>query len=281
MKINEESFQDSGQDVQPVKRKIKKKWLPLGISAIVLALGIGLGVGGIMAYHTDTDGLTNTFLIGDVHITAKEPNMPTKDDPKTGRTDGVPDDCELLTPLQEVPKDPYITNTGTNDCIVFFRVTVPCEELSLIDDDGKRGDRALCDIFWMKKKDDPASLHKNHFDENWVELTTLDHKFVTLKGINNEGNGYTYIFGYNVKLRNGESTTTLFDKIQNKKYGSRTIGPDEVEQIRVESYAIQADMIARSGKDINTDGKLNEDTLTYIYKVFINQNVEEVGGKTW
>ena len=280
MTVNSESFTCSVQDNPCVEKKKrlwqtgKKRLLPI---ALVLALGVALAAGGIWAYMTDTDGEINKFTIGDVHITAQEPNFPTKD--KDGN--GVPDDCELLTPLEEVLKDPSITNTGTNDCIVFFRVTVPVEELNLIDDNGKRGERQMADIFWMKQKEDPASLHQNHFDENWVELTQLDHKFVDCEGINNEGKGYTYIFGYHVKLRHGETTSNLFDKIQNKKYGSRTITANEVEQIRLESYAIQAEKIVNAGIDINTSGTLNEATLTHIYKVFVNQNVEEVGGKTW
>ncbi len=226
---------------------------------------------------TDSDDLINKFTVGDVHITAQEPHMPTLDEDG----DGVPDECELLVPLQEVPKDPSITNTGTNDCVVFFRVTVPVEELNLIDDSGHRGEKAPADIFWMKQEEDADTAHRNHFDENWIELSELDHEFVYREGVNLEGNGYTYIFGYHVKLKNGDTTTNLFDKIQNKKYGSRTISANEVEQIKLDTFAIQADHIAQAGIDLNTSGELDEAVLTDIYKVFINQNVEEVGGKTW
>lgn len=262
--------------IRPEHSRNNKK-IRLWPLVLALTLGITLAAGGIWAYMLDSDGVINTFTIGNVHIKSHEPSMPTTD----ADNDGVPDECELLIPLEEVPKDPGITNTGTNDCVVFFRVTVPVEELNLISDDGRRGDRAMADIFWMKQKEDAASRHQNHFDENWVELTGLDHKFVHCDGVNEEGNGYTYIFGYHVKLKSGESTTNLFDKIQNKKYGSRTISANEIEQIRVEAFAIQAEEICKAGIDINTSGTLNEATLTYIYKVFINQNVEKVGGKTW
>lgn len=256
--------------------KKARRWLIAAM--LVLILGIALfATKGIWAYMSDTDDMINKFVVGDVHITAQEPNMPTEDEDE----DGVPDECELLVPLQEVPKDPSITNTGTNDCIVFFRVTVPVEELNLIDDNGKRGERAPADIFWMKQAEDPDTQHYNHFDENWVELTELDHEFVDCEGINEEGRGYTYIFGYHVKLKNGDTTSNLFDKIQNKKYGSRTISADEVEQIRLDSFAIQAEKIDEGGINIDPSGELDEATLTHIYKVFVNQNVEEVGGKTW
>lgn len=270
-------IEPSGRDA-PAKKKpwpVKKRWLVP--AALILASGIALAGSGIWAYMTDSDGKINKFTVGNVHITAQEPHMPTEDEDN----DGVPDECELLVPLQEVPKDPSITNTGKNDCVVFFRVTCPVEDLNLINDDGTRGESGPCDIFWMKQKEDAATLHQNHFDEKWVELRSLDHKFVTCQGINNENRGYTYIFGYSTKLKNGQTTSNLFDKIQNKKYGSRTISANEVEQIRLESYAIQAEEIYKAGIDIDTSGTLDEETLTHIYKVFVNQNVEEVGGKTW
>lgn len=276
MVLKPDSFNDSGHREPVTKKSLRKKWL-LPVLVMLLISGIAITAAGIWAYMTDTDGLINQFVVGDVHITAQEPNMPTEDTD----ADGVPDECELLVPLEEVPKDPSITNTGTNDCIVFFRVTVPVEELKLISDDGTHGDRAMADIFWMKQKEDAPGLHQNHFDEGWVELTELDNEFVHCDGINNEGNGYTYIFGYHVRLKSGETTSNLFDKIQNKKYGSRTISANEVEQIRLESYAIQAEMISQAGLDMDTSGELTEEMLTHIYKVFVNQNVEEVGGKTW
>lgn len=60
--------------------------------------------------------------------------------------------------------------------------------------------------------------------------------------------------------------------MQNKKYGTRTVSANEVEQIRIEAYAVQADDIHRSGIEVNTSGTLTEEDLTYIYQVFINQN---------
>lgn len=258
----------------------------LGMASIMLAGG--LIVGGILAYQTDTDEATNIFTVGEVKITATEPNFPTKDDPEEGRVDGVPDECELVVPHETLPKDPSIQNVGINDAVVFFRITNPAEVLNLINDDGTRIKDILEDLFWMKQLDDPDDFHDNHFDENWIELRTLDRELVKCEGINNEGNGKTYIFGYHVVLKPGESTTTLFDKVQNKKYGSRTIEPDEIEQIKVEAFAIQSEEIKKAGVDmseaygtVSTEGELDEETLTHIYKVFVNQNQADVGKGSW
>ncbi|MCD8096895.1 MAG: hypothetical protein LUE31_02445 [Lachnospiraceae bacterium] len=239
---------------------------------IALILCMAMAIGGIYAYLTARDASVNKVTIGDVHISAWEPNWPTEDKDE----DGIPDESELLVPYDEVSKDPRIRNTGTNDCIVFFRITSPVEELTVIDDDGTRHAAADVDLFYFKQAEDSADEHANHWDENWVELTELDGKFVTCDGTNEENKGYTYIFGYHVRLAAGETTSNLFDKIQNKKYGSRTISANEAETIRIEACAIQADEIYQNGKAMDTSGELTEDQLTCIYRVFFNQNADQL-----
>ena len=259
---------------EPKQRRPGKRLLA---AAIIAALCGGCLVGGIYAYQTDTGSIHNKLAIGDVHITAAEPHFPTEDTDD----DGVPDECELLTPYDEVPKDPYIQNTGSNDCIVFFRVTAPVEDLTVIADDGTRTAESPQDLFWFKLNSDSVDSHANHFNPNWIRLTSLDGQLVSCDGINLEGRGLTYIFGYHVRLTDGAKTENLFDKIQNKKYGSRTISANEVEQIKLETFAVQADDVYRNNAAIPTDGELGEDDLTYIYKTFVNQNQAEVGGVTW
>lgn len=274
----------------PVKKNGKWKQIAAGCLSMVLAGS--LTVGGILAYQTASDRATNTFLIGNVKIKAMEPNFPTEDDPDKGKVDGVPDECELLIPYTEIPKDPRIQNTGFNDCVVFFRVTNPVEELNITDPDGTRREGVLEDLFWFKLDSDSKDTHANHFNSSWIKLDSVDGEIVTgVKAapvdkaenefINDEGRGKTYIFGYQTAIEPGEITDTLFDKVQNKRYGSRTIGPNEIEQIKVESFAIQKDEIMRAGIEVNTDGRISKDDLTYIYKVFVNQNEGTVGKGAW
>lgn len=242
------------------------------ISLIAVILVIGIGIVGINAYMTDTDDWSNVVTIGDVHLRAYETTFPTEDTDD----DTVPDECELLIPYEEITKNPRIENTGTNDAIVFFKVTAPVETVTLISEDGVRGEEGPADLFWFKQEGDADTLHENHFNGDWIELTTIDNEFVDCPEVNNEGRGYTYIFGYNTRIESGEITSTLFDKIQNKKYGSRTIEAEEIESIKIEGYAIQADEIARNGIDIDTSKTLSETDLTYIYNIFFNQNEEEL-----
>ena len=249
-----------------------KTKIRMGILAAGLVAAIAIGSTGIYAYMTDTDNGINIATIGDVHIKATEPNFPTED--KDGN--GVPDDCELVIPYEEISKDPKIKNTGTNDAVVFLKITAPVEKLTLIDDDGKRLDETMADLFWFKQKDDPDTFHQNNWNSGWVELTELDKQFVTEEDCNIEGNGYTYIFGYHTRIAAGETTSTLFDKVQNKKYGSRTISANEVENIKIEAYAIQADNILRNEEPVVTNGEISEADLTYIYNTFFNQNQENL-----
>lgn len=291
MKVNESLLMDQEKSGSgPGKKKKpgrKGKTIALCLGAVVLAgagiagvagfSGGGITIPGIGAYQTDLEDSENIFTIGEVQIEQSEPSFPTEDDPDVGRVPGVPDDCELITPYAEIPKDPRITNVGINDAIVFFRVTAPVETLTLIGDDGSREKDVDADLFWFKRAEDSVDTHQNNFNPNFIELTTLDQKMVSCPGVNDEGKGKTYIFGWHVILKPGESTETLFDKVQNKKYGSRTIGAEEVERIKIEAFAIQAEYIKQNGIDMDTTGTLDEAELTHIYNVFINQNIDTAG----
>lgn len=273
MKVTKSVLMDNQEPKKP-RRSLKALTLVLGLVAVTGVIG---ATAGIAAYQTDLEDSGNIFTIGEVQIEQSEPGFPTVDDPDDGRTPGVPDECELVIPYDEIAKDPRITNVGINDAIVFFRITAPVETLTLIGDDGSRETDVESDLFWFKRASDPVDLHQNNFNPNFVELTTLDQKIVSCEGVNNEGKGKTYIFGWHEILEPGDSTETLFDKVQNKKYGSRTIGADEIERIKIEAFAIQAEYIQQNGADMDTTGELDEDELTHIYQIFINQNAETAG----
>ena len=84
----------------------KKTWIL--ISCLVLSLTLGLG--GSLAYLTDTDTKVNTFTMGNVKIEVEE-NFPNKE----------------LRPGMEVTKEAKITNKGTNPAYVWMTVAIPDE----------------------------------------------------------------------------------------------------------------------------------------------------------
>lgn len=269
----------------------KKRLSKPAIVTIASVLGIAGVAGGTIAYFTNAQNLINSQTIGRVKIKTTEPGFPTKDEDGNG----VPDECEKLTPYKEITKDPQITNTGIDDVVVFFKVTAPVEQATLVDENGK-STKTSTDLYWFKQKDDSVDSHKNNFNPNWVFLGALssvknaadssDATIVsdvavkqngTVVTTNEEKTGYTYVFGYKTRLAPGQTTASLFDKIQNKKYGSANIGPDETENVVIESYAIQADDVIRADSDktghvVSTNADISEDDLIYIYNTFINQN---------
>lgn len=253
-----------------LKEHKKRRIVIAGLGAV---LSVGL-IGGALAYMSDTDAGINILKVGNVQITASEPHFPTED----GNNNGVPDDCELLIPHATIPKDPRIKNVGVNDAVVFFKVISPAEQLTEITDDGVRQPEKENDLFWFKQEDDEETAHANNFNPDWIQLTSAaeNETIVDFPGVNDEGRGKVYIFGYHTRIEPEETTETLFDKVQNKKYGSKTIGPNEVETIHIESYAIQADEIRRAGINVDTNAEISEQDLAYIYNTFCNQNSENL-----
>ena len=104
---------------------MKKKVLAAGLAVCMAAIMV---TGMTLAYFTDTQSAKNTFTIGDVSIKLDEGEV-TKSgdtwafvDQENARTeDGV--DYGQVYPGAELPKDPTVTNTGSNDCYVRVSVT--------------------------------------------------------------------------------------------------------------------------------------------------------------
>lgn len=81
--------------------------------AAVLTMVAVLGIGGTLAYFTDTDDATNTFTVGNVDIELTEPKW---DEDGSG-------DAPDVYPGEPLAKDPTVTNKGANPCFVRLQVT--------------------------------------------------------------------------------------------------------------------------------------------------------------
>lgn len=260
-----------------MQNKTKSKLL--ATCAVVSALA--LGVGGTLAYLTDNETHTNTFTVGNVHVDLLEPSWPQADENKNG----VPDAAEDLVPNEEVAKDPKVQNTGENDAIVFMRVTVPMKDVSLVADDGTVANHAVQELFYMKQNSDAISVHNNNFNPNWIELTS---KEVTYQdpSANPKTGQKVYVFGYKTALKGNNNTgepvgeaalsmaTTdpLFEKVQLKNILENEIDSDQIQNIKVETFAIQADNIIASGAAVDPTGNLDSAKLGTIYDIFVKQN---------
>lgn len=175
-----------------------------------------------------------------------------------------PDRYEPTSPVepnQELPKNPQIKNNDTKDAIVFMTVEVPVANITVIADDGTKSAKENSEIIWFKDDTDSASTHANHFDENWIHLSTKD----TLSK-----KSHKYVFAYNTPVAPGARTSALFDKIQIKNFIENEIAGNTAENIVINSYAIQASNVLEN--NTNLTATLNETTLGKIYDVYVNQN---------
>ena len=91
---------------------MKRKRLILILSVV---MAVSLAAGATLAYFSATDTKTNTFTVGNVKITLTEPNWVAS---------GSVDAPEAY-PGEALAKDPTITNTGKNPCVVRIKVTWP------------------------------------------------------------------------------------------------------------------------------------------------------------
>lgn len=219
-----------------------------------------------MAYLTDNAGAENVFTVGEVDIELTEPSWPGSNE------DGHPDPdkpVEDLVPNEEVPKDPQIENTGTNDAIVFMTVDVPVHNVTVVKDDGSKGEKKDTEIFWFKRaNDEQGGTTENNFNtDDWTELTDRNTTGTV-------GTPTRYVFAYNSALAKGaKALEPLFDKIQLKNIIEGEVTAGEAVKVNVKAYAIQAAEIMEADADL-TD-TLDEANLTKIYDIYINQNSSE------
>jgi len=96
---------------------VNKKILAI---AIVACLLVGLGAGLTAAYLSDSDSSENVFTIGSVEIELTEPNW------ENGYDEGdYPREANDIYPGEALTKDPTITNTGDNPCLIRVKVEKP------------------------------------------------------------------------------------------------------------------------------------------------------------
>lgn len=261
-------------------------------AALIAACGLlgAAGTGAALAYLTDGETATNTFVVGDVSIEGIEPNWPGNDS----------DDPKDIVPNEELPKDPQIDNKGVNDAIVFMTVDSPMENVTIINDDGTVNTaKGINEIFWFKDAADTASTHANNFDSGWEHLTAKE-MYVKIAADGTEtvvaqadlADTYAaleaddvlvkrYVFGYKQAIQGStthdgseqtaenKKTSALFDKIQLKNILENEID-EATEKVVVRSYAIQASEILEDSADL-TDS-LTAENLGKIYDVFVRQN---------
>ena len=207
----------------------------IAITALVGVVGYG-GVQGISAYFTDTAEKNNTVTAGDVTTDLDEPNGDdTPDDEKTD-----------ITPNQKIPKDPKVTNTGTNDAYVFIEVQVPVKNFITVGANGQKLPAANTELL------------KYILNKGWVKVEDSD----MTSGGTVTAHRYVYAYGTSTActaLKHGETTPALFDNITLVNAIEGQID-NETLNMPVKSYAIQTENIGKSSAPAD------------VYKIYVNQN---------
>lgn len=135
------------------ERKNTKRIVIAAVMCLVLAMG------GISAYFTSTDSATNTFTVGSVVIDLTEPEF-----------DKDKDEHKDITPNKDFVKDPTVTNTGINDAFVFIKFSIPKANVTVANEDGTKGTRAVQELFdyaiadgWVKVAENKAGSDVNTY----------------------------------------------------------------------------------------------------------------------
>lgn len=113
-----------------------------------------LGVGGLWAYFTDSQSVSNAFtVVKTLKISIEEPAWDTTDNDG----DGIPDASQNVTPTKEVAKDPRIKNESDAAVWMIAQVKVPYVTAATATDAGARQEEAPQQIFqWV-------------LEEGWIE----------------------------------------------------------------------------------------------------------------
>ncbi|MBQ8603511.1 MAG: hypothetical protein IJ410_01520 [Oscillospiraceae bacterium] len=172
---------------------------------MVVALALTTLVGGTLAYFTDTDDATNTFVMGNVEIVLDEAKVEYNPEDYTWTADEEAERVDtntyggeegLLYPGAVLPKDPTVHNTGLNDAYIRVKVTMNPYPLGLIMNENSGTSRenfeALVDI------DEDNWTYESEVMEN-----VLDPETAT----------WTVTYRYNEIVKAENDTTPLFTTV--------------------------------------------------------------------
>ena len=213
-----------------------KKGFGFKAALAAAALVAVLAIGGIYAYLTYTQSVTNTFTVGKVEAELTEPAW-------TAAGDEAHRD---IYPGQTIAKDPTVTmGAESNPAVVFMEVTYPKKEVITVGAGGTRNAAAATELFT------PGEL-----GTGWVELTAKQKS-------DSAAGTVTRVYGLKNELGAGASST-LFESVTFANVVEGQVIDDVA--IGVKADVIQAGGMEKAG-DAYTEGELGA-----IYDRFVAQN---------
>ena len=178
-----------------MKNNMKKILLLTGVLCLA-------SVGGVSAYLTDFDHVSNQFTVGKVDVKLTEDNW-------------KPDDNKKMEPGKVISKDPKIKNTGINDTFAYLEVSIPMANVMAAADNGSRLEQREQELFLFESKN------------SWTKLSARK-----------VGSNQVYVFAYNKILKPQETTESLFDTVKFLNIIEGQLDGQQLE-IPIRAYAIQ------------------------------------------
>ena len=190
---------------------MKKNTVKIMTLAGILCLA---SVGGVSAYLTDYEKVSNEFTVGKVDIELKEPEW-------------KPEENKKIEPSKVIHKDPQITNTGTNDAFVYMEVSIPMANVEAAAENGERLGKKVQELFYFEAKD------------NWMQLS-----------VQNTESRRTYTYAYKKILKPQETSEALFDTVKFLNLIEGQLDGQTFE-IPVRAYAIQTSYTGGSSENLS------------------------------
>lgn len=215
------------------QRKKRHNYKNLVFAFLIISV---IAITGTFAYLTGKDEVVNTFTTGDVSIELSEPEWDAAN--PSGKV-------ENAIAKQVIPKDPTITNTGTNNAYVYVMLEVP---------------KAYKTTVILDKK--PTEV--NHYQLFDYE-TNPDWVLIDSETANDKESYNYYLYGYKQPTTPGESVK-LLDEIQfaniTSEFKNYFTERDITElSVNVTGYAIQSDFYGNEASDAAT-----------AWELYVNQN---------
>lgn len=194
-----------------MKNNMKKVLLLTGV------LGLAT-IGGVSAYLTDYDNVSNQFTVGKVEVELQEDNW-------------EPEDQKKIEPGKVISKDPKIKNTGINDAFAYLEVSIPMADVVAAADNGSRLEKRVQELFSFESKN------------SWTKLNSQKI-----------GDDQVYVYAYNKILKPQETTETLFDTVKFLNIIEGQLDGQELE-IPVRAYAIQTSYTGGDAENVLEQAK--------------------------
>lgn len=202
---------------------MKKKSIALTLTAVMLALAVGIG--GTIAYFTSTtDKVTNTFTSGNVAITLDEAKVVKNGDIWEATENRVKENTyEVVYPGANLPKDPTIhVSDGSQEAYVGMKVVVT--------------KASVWKAALEAKNIALDTVVKGHDEDKWARV--VEPVFVYDK--DEDIDTVTYFYMYKTTVTAGDDCTLFTNVVIPKAFDNDELAAIDGFTMTATGYAIQA-----------------------------------------